>query len=216
MAGRKLLVKGNGIYAAAFFFACITAKKLLPVQNHVMKIKVIRSRNSFKFRDDESKPDSFENNWRNNSRDSFVLTGDDGEELFRCRCQSVANYCFGENATASTVAHGDTIAPGFFIMEAFVEPRNFHNEIHAITQTRDYDGEWIDRHAMQTTEGGFQNGRWLIHDRWSKKLGRDTNYAWSAGCIILKSFDLTEFNTILKSYGIRPGDKISGEVVEIN
>lgn len=62
-------------------------------------------------------------------------------------------------------------------MKSFVPPRTFHGEIHAISKTRDLDGQEIDRNAMQTTKDGFQNGRWLIHDRYSQKLGRDTNYA---------------------------------------
>jgi hypothetical protein len=180
----------------------------------MVHIKVIRSKNSFNFRADPTKPDSFENNWANNSLDWLVLCKNH-EEIFRCRCQSVANYCFGENATASTVEYGDTIAPGYFVMRAFVAPRKFHGEIHAITQTKDYDGEWIDRNAMQTTKGGFQNGRWLIHDRWSSRLKRDTHCAWSAGCIILSSSDLEKFNTMLYFNGVSAGMEIIGEVVEI-
>lgn len=197
-----------------FFSACITAKKASAGQDTVMlNIKIIRSKSSFDFRADPSKPDSFENNWKNNSLDSLVLLRGD-TELFRCRCQSVANYCFGKNATASTMPHGDTIAPGYFVMRAFVEPRNFHGEIHAITQTKDYDGEWIDRNAMQNAKGGFQNGRWLIHDRFSKRHGRDTHYAWSAGCIILSSADLEKFNTMLYAYGVSAGTEIIGEIIE--
>ena len=200
--------------SAAFFFARITAIKHILSHTYIMlHIQVIRSPESFDFREDKTKPDSFENNWKNNSLDSLVLLRN-GAEVFRCRCQSVANYCFGENATASTVPHGDTIAPGYFVMRAFVEPRNFHGEIHAITQTKDYDGEWIDRSAMQTTKGGFQNGRWLIHDRWSRKYGRDTRCAWSAGCIILSSADLERFNTALYFQGVSAGDEIIGEIIE--
>ena len=87
-------------------------------------------------------------------------------------------------------------------------------EIHAITKTRDLDGQEIDRNAMQTTKDGFQNGRWLIHDRYSQKLGRDTNYAWSAGCFILSSKDLEAFNRVLKSHGIKAGDAVDGVLRE--
>ena len=67
---------------------------------------------------------------------------------------------------------------------------------------------------MQTTKDGFQNGRWLIHDRYSQKLGRDTNYAWSAGCFILSSKDLEAFNRVLKSHGIKAGDAVDGVLQE--
>ena len=75
-------------------------------------------------------------------------------------------------------------------------------------------GQTIDRNAMQSTAGGFQNGRWLVHDRYSFKLGKDTNCAWSAGCFILSSNDLARLNAILKNEGIKAGDEISGEVIE--
>ena len=179
----------------------------------MINILVERTRRSYDFRADPNKPDSFENNWKNNSLDRIVIR--DGEDaLCQFRCQTVANYCFGAMATASTVAHGDTVAPGRFTVRAFVPPRNFHGEIHAITRARDIDGEWIDHEAMQTTENGFQNGRWLIHDRFSFSAGADTNCAWSAGCFIMSSRDLETFNGLLRKLGIKPGDLIPGTLVE--
>ena len=59
----------------------------------------------------------------------------------------------------------DTVRAGNFTVKCFVPPRTFHGEIHAITKTRDLDGQEIDRNAMQTTKDGYQNGRWLIHDK---------------------------------------------------
>ena len=179
----------------------------------VINILVERSRRSYDFKADPGKPSSFENNWKNNSLDWIAVR--DGETVVaRFRCQTVANYCFGVNATALTVAHGDTVAPGSFTVEAFVEPRSFHGEIHAITRTRDVDGECIDHRAMQTTRGGFQNGRWLIHDRYSPSTGADTNYAWSAGCFVMASPDLAAFNECLKTHNVRPGDLIPGLLIE--
>ena len=67
---------------------------------------------------------------------------------------------------------------------------------------------------MQIGDDGFQTGRWLIHDKWSNSLNRDTNTAWSAGCIILSSGDLAAFNRILHAYEVKSGDIISGEIVE--
>ncbi|WP_253813704.1 hypothetical protein [Treponema vincentii] len=55
------------------------------------------------------KPDSFANNWKNNSLDDFILLNDD-TELFKCKCQSVANYCFGDMLPGDTVSYGDSIA----------------------------------------------------------------------------------------------------------
>jgi len=179
----------------------------------MINIRVERKRQSYDFKADPNKPDSFENNWKNNSLDKIIIR-DDTVELARFHCQTVANYCFGANATASTAAYGDTVAPGSFTVQAFVPSRAFHGEIHAITRAKDVDGEWIDLNAMQTTQGGFQNGRWLIHDRFSFKTGANTNYAWSAGCFILSSTDLTAFNKILREHNISPGDLIPGLLVE--
>lgn len=179
----------------------------------MIRILVERKLRSYDFRADPRKPDSFENNWKNNSLDTISIL-DDSVTLKSFACQTVANYCFGAMKTALTAAHGDTVAPGSFTLEAFVPPRNFHGEIHAITRTRDVDGEWIDRQAMQTTRGGFQNGRWLVHDRFSFKTGADTNYAWSAGCFILSSADLAAFNQVLKACNVCPGDLIPGLLIE--
>lgn len=179
----------------------------------MLKLEVWRNRQSYNFKADPNKPDSFENNWKNNSLDQLVLLKDQ-KVLFLAKAQTVANYCFGDMAPGDNLPHGDTVAAGEFTLKCFVEPRAFHGEIHAITKTKDLDSQTIDRTAMQTTAGGFQNGRWLVHDRYSFKLGKDTNYAWSAGCFILSSNDLARLNAILKNEGVKAGDEISGEVIE--
>jgi hypothetical protein len=173
----------------------------------------MRKKQSYDFKADPRKPDSFENNWKNNSLDRIIIR-DDHANLACFRCQTVANYCFGAMATASTFPWGDTTAPGSFTLKAFVPPRSFHGEIHGICQTRDIDGEWIDRESMQITKGGFQNGRWLLHDRFSSSLNADTNYAWSAGCFILSSADLISFNDLLKQLNVKPGELIPGLLEE--
>ena len=94
-------------------------------------------------------------------------------------------------------------------------PRKFHGQIHAITRSRDIDGQWIDRNAMQTAANGYQNGRWLIHDKFSFEKRADTNYAWSAGCFILSSNDLEAFNAELKAQGVVAGDEIAGTLSEV-
>ncbi|MDR1901637.1 MAG: hypothetical protein LBQ88_05055 [Treponema sp.] len=179
-----------------------------------LQFKAERFKTSYDFKRYPDLPDSFENNWKNNSRDWLILL-DGNTELRRWKCQTVANYCFGAMATADTIPCGDTVAPGEFTVECFVPPRGFHGEIHAITRTRDIDGQWIDHHAMQTTAGGFQNGRWLIHDRFSVKLGKDSDYAWSAGCFILASQDLAALNQAARSLGVIPGDLIPGMLLEL-
>ncbi len=180
----------------------------------MLVLKIFRSKKSYDFKADPQKPDSFSNNWKNNSLDDFVLT-ENSKEVFSCKCQSVANYCFGEMSGGDTVSHGDSVAEGEFTIKCFVPPRKFHGEIHAITKTRDIDGQWIDRTAMQTANSGYQNGRWLIHDKFSPEKGADTNYAWSAGCFILSSKDLETFNKILKEFGIKAGDEIQGILTEV-
>ena len=75
----------------------------------MLNIKILRYKKSYDFKNNPSLPDGFENNWKNNSQDWLVLCDDKGE-LFRCHCQSVANYCFGENATADNVSYGDTLS----------------------------------------------------------------------------------------------------------
>ena len=179
----------------------------------MINLRVERRRQSYNFKADPGKPDSFENNWNNNSLDRIILR-DGSTDLCYFRCQTAANYCFGEMATASTAAHGDTIAPGGFTVRAFVPPRAFHGGIHAITRTRDLDGEWIDHSAMQITGNGFQNGRRLIHDRFSFKAGADTRYAWSAGCFIQSSVDLAAFNVMLRKLGVKPGGLLPGILIE--
>ena len=175
----------------------------------MLKLHIIRYAESYDFKAEPDKPDSFSNNWKNNSLDDFILLN--GEiELFKCKCQSVANYCFGDMQAGDTVNYGDSIAPGCFTVKCFVPPRKFHGEIHAITKTRDIDGQEINRNAMQTTKGGYQSGRWLIHDRFSFSKGKDTTYAWSAGCFILSSKDLEDFNQTLKAHGVQAGDEIAG------
>jgi hypothetical protein len=181
---------------------------------NTLSLKLMRNKSSYDFRANPKAPDSFDNNWKNNSKDWLTLLAE-GKEIGAFRCQSVANYCFGDMARKDGRPEGATIAPGKFQVKCFAPPRLFHGEIHAIINTTDLDGLRIDHNAMQTTKGGFQNGRWLIHDRYSKNTGKDTNSAWSAGCFILSSGDLAAFNKMLHAYKVQPGDIISGEIMEV-
>lgn len=177
-------------------------------------LKITRYKKSYDFKENPKLKDGFENNWKNNSLDDFVLLKR-GTPIFLCKAQTVANYCFGSQGTGDTVSYGDTVAQGTFVIKCFVPPRLFHGQIHAITKTRDVDGQWINHEAMQTTANGYQTGRWLIHDKFSHRTGRDTNYAWSAGCFILSSADLSRFNKTLRVQGICSGDEIVGYVEEV-
>lgn len=179
----------------------------------MINIVVERNLKSYQFKVNPELPSSFSNNYKNNSIDKISIY-DDKAEIASFKCQTVANYCWGEYKSNGNTEHGDTIAEGYFKIKCFVEPRNFHGEIHGIIETKDIDGQWIDHNSMQI-ENGYQTGRWLIHDRFSSKTGKDTNYAWSAGCIILSSDDLKSFNDILHAYQVKSGDIINGEIVEV-
>lgn len=181
----------------------------------MLKLQIKRYKKSYDFKADPKQPDSFSNNWKNNGLDDFVLAKD-GVEVFKCKCQSVANYCFGDMSGGDTVSYGDSVAAGEFTVRCFVPPRKFHGQIHAITRTRDIDGQRLDRNAMQTANNGYQNGRWLIHDKFSFEKRADTNYAWSAGCFILSSKDLEAFNAELKAQGVVAGDEIAGTLSEVH
>lgn len=180
-----------------------------------VRMHVLRRRISFHYRVDPLKGDSFENNWANNSCDTMQLQDKAGRVLYGAMVQTVANYCFGRMPPGSGVAHGESVAPGAFVVRCFVPARAFHGRIHAITRTWDMDGEWIDREAMQISTEGYQTGRWLIHDRWSEKLGRDTNYAWSAGCFVLSSEDLRRMNEVLDRWGVSCGQEMAGILEEL-
>lgn len=180
----------------------------------MVRVRIERHGKSFDYKNDPGKPDSFENNWKNNSLDWIVLLKDTAE-IARFKCQSVANYCFGDQLPGDSLPHGDSLLAGSFGIRAFVDPRKFHGEIHGIVNALDLDGQVIDAQSMQYTKNGFQTGRWLIHDRYSEKIKDDTRYAWSAGCIILSSRDLESFNYLLRAFQVVPGRIIPAELIEL-
>ena len=171
------------------------------IDNNI-SIRVERKKESFHYKVNPAE-NSYANNWHNNSLDTiFILK--DGRVIRSYPCQTVANH-------PDYDTH-DTIADGSFQVRCFVPPRAFHGHIHAIINTFDVDCEWIDHESMQSTEGGFQNGRWLIHDRYSFKTGKDTNFAWSGGCFILSSKDLEDFNDALVCLGVQKGQVLDGTI----
>lgn len=183
-------------------------------KNTTLSIAVRRKKTSYSFRLDPAAPDSFANNIKHNMEDSLCLL-DGKAELFRCPCQSVANYCFGDAGKSMEKDAGDTIAPGGFKVKCFVEPRSYHGEIHGIIETVDIDGQRIDRESMQEYGDGRKAGRWLIHSTWSDRLGHDNPVAYSAGCIMLSSANLESLNRILRAYEVKPGDIIPGQIEEV-
>lgn len=180
----------------------------------MLNFLVERNLKSYNYKRNPDEPDSFENNWKNNSIDWIILK-QDKSEIARFRCQTVANYCFGNQIPGDSLPHGDSLLPGSFGVKCFVEPRNFHGEIHGIVNAKDLDGQIINTESMQYTKNGFQTGRWLIHNRYSSKLKTDTHSAWSAGCIILSSPDLESLNILLRAFEIRPGTILPGELIEV-
>ena len=178
-----------------------------------LSIVVERRKKSYDFKLNPKEADSFSNNIKNNMIDTFRLF-DGKAELFYCPVQSVANYCWGENAKSMAQTAGDTIAEGYFKIKCFVEPRNYDGEIHGIIETQDIDGQKIDTESMQDYGGNEKAGRWLIHSTYNKSKQREAQYAYSAGCLILSRSNLQAFNDILHAYGVAKGDIISGEIVE--
>lgn len=174
-----------------------------------IRIEVLRLFSSHDFKVDP-RQNSFGNNWKNNSQDLFRLKeSDGGSVLFQTRCQTVSNH--------PGYKYGDTILEGPFRLKCFVDPRAFHGRVHGIIDAYDLEGQAIDEFSLQNDPDypGYQNGRWLVHDRYSFKIGKDTNYAWSGGCIILSSADLKNFNTKLDGLGIRKGDIVEGYLREV-
>ncbi len=178
-------------------------------------VLIQRKKSSYDFKNDPSRPDSFQNNWKNNTQDTLKLMYK-RQFIFSCPAQTVANYCFGKMKPRTGEKDSDTVSTGVFTLRCFADPRNFEGDVHEITSSYDNNGEVINHKAMQVDDNGYQTGRWLIHNRYSKRLGRDTNFGWSAGCFVLSSPDLEEFGRVLRDYGVKEGDLIRGLVREID
>ena len=146
-----------------------------------------------------------------------------GVVLFRCRVQTVVNI--------PGAHYKDTIAPGPFLLKAFVDPRKFCGRIHGICATHDLDGQLIDERSIEPyptepLEIAGQAGqlyappdddRWLLHDRRKKAPnpgGELYDQAWSAGCFVMwDPANLEAFGDLLIAHGVRRGDFIQGELV---
>jgi len=169
-----------------------------------LQIRLIRNRISHDYQFDKSKS-SFDSNIKNNSKDIIIIVKNN-TPIFKSFCQSVANH--------PHYKYKDTIHDGKFEIKCFVENRNFHGGIHGIINAFDIEGQPIDIYSMQI-DNGYQKGRWLIHDKYSFEKKRDLNNAYSGGCFIMSSEQLSEFNKVLISCNVNPGDVIPGILMEV-
>lgn len=168
-------------------------------------IKVTRKKESHDFKFDKKKND-FKNNIKNNSLDILEIYLDNLCLFVVDKVQTVCNHPHFD--------YFDTISPGKFKLKCFVDPRNFHGQIHGIIDAYDLDKEKIDLYSMQIDDG-YQKGRWLVHDRWSFKKNRDLYNAYSGGCFMMDSRRLKRFNSKLKTLEFTKGDVINGILEEV-
>lgn len=172
-----------------------------------LSIQVERKESSHDYKHDPQ-INSYKNNTKNNSIDSISLFKGDEVLFFYDRMQTVSNH------PAYKGAYLDTIRAGSFFLECFVEPRSYQEEIHSIIDAYDIENQQIGRDSMQL-EDGIKKGRWNVHSALWK--GKDLDYCWSAGCLMFaESVKLKEFNECLRAAGIKPGDIIPGELVEVD
>lgn len=180
----------------------------------MVKIVIQRTKRSYDYKFSPEKKSDYGNNAKNNSLDWLVLYCN-GEEITRLHCQSVQNLDWGKNASAGKLAYGDTIAPGSFLLRLWAQPRKFKGSVHEIIRCKTLNGLAINDNAMQIVNG-HENGRWLIHNKYNSTTHKDTNFAWSAGCIIVKTGDMELLDSALKALNLTPGMIISGEIIEVN
>jgi hypothetical protein len=173
-----------------------------------MKIEIHRAKESWHYRRFPSRGPAWTNNDGANSLDLFLLFDDAGEAIFHCKAQTVSN-CDGLIPGAR---YTDTIIAGPFGLKTDVDPRNFRGRIHGIVLATTIAGEGIRSDSTTRTNAS----RWLLHD-WQRHRDQppgDTRVAWSAGCIVLPTASLAEFNRLLDDYEIKPGTIIPGTIIE--
>lgn len=177
----------------------------------MLRFRIVRDSRSLQPKRWPEKPDDWGNNDANNSLDIIELY-DGLARIFSCSAQTVVNIPGGR--------YLDTVAPGMFLLKAFVEPRKFWGRIHGICNTFDLEGQEIDGHSIEPVPGKdgapISIDRWLMHD--TQKLrpspaGILTRVAWSAGCFVVAPIALTQIGFIFDTQGIQPGDLIAGELV---
>ncbi len=177
-------------------------------------VRFYRKKASYNYKRYPDKPDAWNNNDNNNMLDYLVLFYNEAL-LYKAKCQTVANLPGGR--------FNDTIVPGRFQIECFVENRNFYGKIHGIINAYDFDGQLINEDSIETVKG--PNGapvsylRWLWHDTQSLKPKPPmtlTRVAWSAGCFICTPSDLEGIGNLLEAYKVEPGEIIDAELIEVD
>ncbi len=175
----------------------------------MLNIKVIRYKSSLDYKRNPNKAPAWDNNDWNNCEDDFFLYW--GEtEIFRAKVQTVSNM----EGLDTTYKFLDTIAPGKFQLQAFVEQRNFYGRIHGLCDCKTLAGDYINLSSVTTTNPA----RWLVHDDQKRKPnfpGLLTRVKWSSGCFVLGKEDLNKLGDLFDQYGVKPKQYIPGELTEV-
>lgn len=138
----------------------------------------------------------------------MILYNDNDGIVFKTvSLQTVANH--------PEMKFEDTVAPGKFAIQCFINPRKFHGSIHGIVGAVDLEGQAIDKYSMQV-ENGFQKGRWTVHDRWWTEMNRELNHGYSGACFIMGVSDLSMLANILYKHDIHRKFIIPCLLVEVN
>lgn len=174
----------------------------------MLYIKVVRYKTSLEYRRDPKKPFAWNNNDWNNCEDDFFLYWGE-QEVFRAKVQTVSNM---EGLDASS-KFTDTVAPGKFQLQAFVDQRTFHGRIHGLCDCYTLAGDYI---GLDSTTKKNKL-RWLAHDNQKHKPepeGSLTRVCWSSACFVMHMEDLAELGNVLDQYGVLPKQYIPGELTE--
>lgn len=172
-----------------------------------MQVKVFRKRISLSYLKDPSKPFDWHNNDANNALDVLEVYDDSGARAIVAAVQTVANM----EGLDTDVHFYDTIAPGKFFLRFGVEPRQFKCQPFGIVGATTLHGDVIRDDSTTPSNPS----RWLEHDRRDHN-GVDTRVCWSAGCIVhYCDSTLEAFNALCRSSGLKPGDLIPCELMEV-
>ena len=176
----------------------------------MLQIKIIRKAISHHYKRDPSAQADWHNNDANNSLDTFQVLKDE-LPIAIYNAQTVSNL----EGLDEGVKYTSTIASGKFYIRAFVPGRQHYGRIHGIVYATTLAGDKINGSSITNKDPA----RWLVHD-WEKlnstsPAGVDTRVAWSAGCIVLKDADLIALGKVFDDNGIKQGDLIPAELIEV-
>ena len=184
-----------------------------------LNVKVIRYSTSLLYERDTKKPFDWLNNDAHNCEDDYIIF-DGNKEIFRCKIQSVANMQGLDAPTHDSpqIRFIDTIAPGKFQLQLFVEQRSFFGRIHGICDTFTMAGDYISLNSVTKTNPS----RWLHHDDEKHRTdaqgnavapGTLTRVCWSAGCFVAHMADLAKEGAVWDANGYKAGQYVPGELV---